>query len=214
MFIHDLIKIHLSREGYLPDYPPHLISDEEMCDAFLPYNYNSEDPMSGYTACMDAEINYFRDTYGLPLKCIRATEQDYLFLQDKYKELVAGIAYHLNQLKLSNDAEYVLPNWVYSFMLGQVIGPNSDQKDKHYLFVMLGTDNLDDDFNLSCCYGCYKESLEWLSKVPNSAKEHRPVSLFGEMHVIKSLRLKAADINDNEVRDRVQEDLTSGKQVV
>lgn len=214
MFIHDLIKIHLSREGYLPDYPPHLISDEEMCDAFLPYNYDSEDPMAGYEDCMDAEINYFRDTYPLPLKCVQATEQDYLFLKDKYKELVSGIAYHLNELKMSKESEYVLPNWIYNYMLGQAIGPSSDQKDRHYLFVMLGTDNLDDDFNLSCCYGCYNESLEWLSKVPSSAKLHRPASLFGEMHVIKSLRLKAADINDNEVRDRVQEDLTSGKQVV
>ena len=35
MMIHDVIKIKLSREGYLPDYPPHLISDEEMCRAFI-----------------------------------------------------------------------------------------------------------------------------------------------------------------------------------
>ena len=34
-FVHDVIKIKYAREGYLPDLPYHLISDEEMCDAFI-----------------------------------------------------------------------------------------------------------------------------------------------------------------------------------
>lgn len=33
--VHDLIKIKYVREGYLPNYPYHLISDSEMCDAFI-----------------------------------------------------------------------------------------------------------------------------------------------------------------------------------
>lgn len=204
MFIHDLVKIHLSREGYLPNYPPHLISDEEMCDAFLPYNYDPKNPTSGYEESKEQEINYFMDMYPL-------VHEDLL---DKYKALVAGIAYHLNRLKTSLDAEYKLPDWVYSYMLGQVIGPASDQADKHYLFVMLGTDNLDDDFDAECCEACYKESEEWLKKVPNANKDHRPISLFGELHVIKSLRLKASDMSENEIKDRVQEDLSYGRQVI
>lgn len=209
MFIHDLIKIHLSREGYLIGYPPHLISDEEMCDAFLPFE-NVESAYEEATA--DGKISYFIDMY--PKVHDYCGEEDPEFdIDAKYKDLVTGIAYHLDQLKKSTDPDFELPNWVYNYMLGEVIGPRSDQPDKHYLFVMLGTDNLDDDFDLACYKACYKESEEWLKKVPQAERDHRPISLFGEMHVIKSLRLKAADIAENDVKDRIQADLTSGKQV-
>ena len=33
--IHDTIKIKFIKAGYLPNYPYHMISDSEMCDAFL-----------------------------------------------------------------------------------------------------------------------------------------------------------------------------------
>ena len=33
--LHDTIKIDLIRQGYLPNYPYHMISDIEMCKAFL-----------------------------------------------------------------------------------------------------------------------------------------------------------------------------------
>ena len=39
MFTHDVIKQMYTLEGYLPNYPPHLISDEEMFEAFLPTKY-------------------------------------------------------------------------------------------------------------------------------------------------------------------------------
>lgn len=35
MFTHDIIKIKLSEYGYLPNYPFHMISDGEMCDGFM-----------------------------------------------------------------------------------------------------------------------------------------------------------------------------------
>ena len=38
MLVHDLIKIKLVRAGYLPNYPYHLISDKEMCEAFISAN--------------------------------------------------------------------------------------------------------------------------------------------------------------------------------
>ena len=188
MFVHDIVKIHLSREGYLPNYPYHLISDEEMCDAFLPYNYDKDDPYAGYEDCMNAELNYFRDQY----PC------DFSELSEQYKELVSEIAWHLNELKNSTDAEYELPAWVYSYMLASTLGPNSDIRDLHDMFVMLDTDNLYDEYELNCALACYKESENWLKKLPKSERIHRPPTMFGEPHVIKSLRLKKMDFIDGE----------------
>lgn len=203
MFVHDLIKIKFSREGYLPNYPYHLISDEEMCNAFLPYEYDDDDPTSGYEDSMNAELNYFRDMYPLV----------HPQLLDEYKTLVAEIAYHLNELKVSNDDQYVMPDWVYSYMLDSVITVDSDQRDKHDLFIMLGTDNLEDEFDYDCCRACYAESEYCIKKLPVSRREHRPPTIFGEPHVIKSLRLKAADLTDAEISEYIDAESSSGKQV-
>lgn len=194
MFIHDLIKIKLSREGYLPNYPPHLISDEEMCDAFLPYEYDEDNPTSGYEDSMSAALNYFRDIYSLP----------HSELLEEYKSLVADIAYHLNELKSTTDDEYTLPDWIYSYMLGCVLTEDSDIRDKHDLFVLLGTDNLEDEFTFDCCRACYEESKYWIAKLPASSRIHRSPTIFGEPHVIKSLRLKAADLTDTEISEYIQ----------
>lgn len=209
MFIHDLVKIKLSRLGYLPDYPPHLISDDEMCDAFLPYEYDADDPYSGYEGFESAELNYFRDTYYIDSRCMQIPE-----FHQEYKTLVAEIAYHLHQFKLNNSDVKFLPDWVYSYMLGEVLGPTSDIADLHDLFVMLGTDNLADEFTYDCYAACYEESVSWLAKLPQSVKVHRPPSMFGEMHVLKSLRLKAADLTDDEVNQHIADELASGKQVI
>lgn len=185
MFIHDVIKINLSRAGYLPNYPPHLISDAEMCDAFLPYTYDESDPESGYAASMEVTLNYFRDQYPLVDKV----------LEPQYKTLIANIAYHLNQLKCTTDDSYKLPDWVYSYMLGAVLSPVSDIRDLHDLFVLLGTDNLYDEFDYACGLACYRESSYWLKKNSVSESDHRSPTIFGEPNVIKSLRLKDADLS-------------------
>lgn len=181
MIIHDIIKIRLSRQGYLMNYPPHLISDAEMCDAFLPYTYDESDPTSGYEESMDAEINYFRDNYPVLDDA----------LLEAHKTLVSEIAYHINKLKKTTESEYVLPDWVYSYMIGATVGVNSELKDRHDLFVLLGTDNLYDEFTATCSSACYRESQYWLAKLSSKAREHRPPTMFGEPHVIKSLRIKA-----------------------
>jgi len=194
MFIHDIVKIRLSSLGYLPNYPYHLISDIEMCDAFLPYEYDSADPYAGYDACMDAPINFFRDYYPLIDES----------LLEPYKKLVSEIAWHLNQLKQANDT-YILPNWVYSYMLNAVLSVNSSQLDLHDLFVLLGTDNLYDEFTVECADACYAESVNWINKLLPAKKIHRPPTMFGEPHVIKSLRLKAANLTDIEYNSHVNE---------
>ena len=71
--IHDVIKMNYIRMGYLPDYPYHLISDKEMCDAFL----------------NDGDFSYFADNY----PCVDPS------LQDEYDELVNNLKWHLEKLK-------------------------------------------------------------------------------------------------------------------
>ena len=184
MFVHDLVKIKLSRLGYLPDYPPHLISDAEMCDGFFPYKYDPKHPDSGYYDFMHEQINYFTDNYPL----LDDT------LLEPYKNLVVEIAYHIHKLKTTTETSYELPNWIYSYMLGFTISDTSSIKDKHDLFVLLGTDNLYDVFDAKCASACYQESIQWLAKLTSEQKDHRPPTMFGEPHVIKSLRLKALNV--------------------
>ena len=191
MFIHDVIKIRLVREGYLPDYPYHLISDEEMCDAFMPYKYDESDPFAGYEDFKNTSPNYFQDYYPLV----------HPQLEDEYKVLVSEIAWHLNELKQSKSASYRLPYWVYSYMIGSTIGPDSDILDKHDLFVLLGVDNLYDDFTFDCARACYNESSQWLKKLPPDRRVHRPPTIFGEPHVVKSARLRALDLTESDIAE-------------
>ena len=52
-------------------------------------------------------------------------------------------------------------------------------------------DNLDDVFTRQVARRCYHISKDWLKKLPASQKEHRSPTMFGELHVLKSLRLEA-----------------------
>ena len=62
MMIHDIIKINLSRGGYLPDYPPHLISDEEMCHAFISHEGTNR-----------GIIDWFHSNYPVPERFVIGT---------------------------------------------------------------------------------------------------------------------------------------------
>lgn len=165
---HNIIKMQLVKYGYLPNHPYHLISDIEMCDAFM-----------NNTGC-----SYFYDTY----PCVDES------LRLEYDALVAAIQYHIGQLKSSSDDTYRLPDWVYSYMLGTVIGPKSDILDIHDMLVLMNLDNLDDIFTLTASKECLRTSTSWLRKLPPSKLDHRPPTLFGEPHVLKSLRLQSLNI--------------------
>lgn len=168
MFIHDIIKIKYTREGFLPDYPYHLISDEEMCNAFL----------------SDDHECYFYDSY----PCIDNS------LKPMYMNLIDEIKYHISVfLDSSNDIDK-LPIWVYSYMLGAVIGPNSDLYDIHDVLVMMNLDNVEDDITVAAYNEMYKISCQYIRKLSEEEKEHRPPTIFGEPHVIKILRLEQAQI--------------------
>lgn len=156
---HDSIKIKYINEGYLPNFPYHMISDEEMCKAFM----NTEE-----------KSGYFYDNYPLLDDS----------LKDEYDELVRCINSELNKLIELNDEDYEMPDWVYSYMLGSVVSINSDTLDIHDMLVMMGIDNIDDEFTSEAEKECLKYSNNWVSRY-----DDRPPTMFGEPHVIKILRL-------------------------
>lgn len=163
--LNDNIKIKFVREGYLPNWPYHEISNEEMCDAFIS---NGD--------------GYFYDNYPLLDES----------LKDQYDELVSAISYHLDKMRISDDPDYMLPYWVYSYMVGSVISINSDTRDIHDLLVCLNVDNIDDIFTPAAQQWCYQVSKGWISKLTIKNLDHRPPTMFGELHVVKALRLLEA----------------------
>ena len=173
MFIHDIIKIQYIRLGYLPNYPYHLISDEEMFDAFIKMT--------------DTFQGFFWYMYPAP------TAAD---LTDPYNNLIYAIQYHIALYR--SDNAYQIPDWVYSYMLGTAIGIHSRQKDIHDLIYALGVDNIDDDYDEAAMEAVYRESTEYLRKVQQDQTAQygqfvihlRPPTMFGEPHVIKSIRMK------------------------
>ncbi len=205
MFIHDIIKMKFVREGYLMNWPYHLLSDEEMCDAFLTYpwyDYRTDDEkLADVTLDADevwsrflkgTELCYFRDMYPLHVENHCGTGPE-IIEESKYRELVEAIAYHINVLKTSHNDIRLLPDWIYSYMLGSTLGPYSSQLDLHSMFVMMDTDNDFDECLPECTEACYNISKEWLKKIPDL--DHRPPTMFGEPHVIKYLRLEEADLS-------------------
>ena len=177
MLIHDIIKLRYVRSGYLPNYPYHLISDKEMCNAFLNYPEDSDDNWEEFKSSSD--ISYFKDNYPLLDESLEAV----------YRELVVNISYHLNQLRNTKDDLFKLPDWVYSYMLGSVVGVNSPKSDIHDMLVSMDIDNIDDDFLPEASHHCYTISKMWLARIPKSEIDHRSPSIFGELHVLKYLRL-------------------------
>lgn len=163
---HDYIKTQYVYQGYLPDYPYHMISDSEMCDAFL-----SED-----NQC------YFYDNYPLLDES----------LNDAYSVLVNRLYEEIQLLKDSAGVVYRMPDWVYSYMNGSVISINSDWHDRHDLLTRLGIDQMESEFTAEAQRCCYEISKEWVRKL--SEDELQPATIFGAPHVIKSLRVEAAGI--------------------
>lgn len=177
---HDIIKMKYVEEGYLPNYPFHMISDSEMCDAFIQATATTEGDIK-YR--LDGQAtSYFRDNY----PCVSSD------LGDAYAGLVNSMMVHIEQLKQSTDDQYVLPDWIYSYMLGAVVGPNSEIADIHDLLVLLGKDNIDDIFTPEAASACLKISTRWVSKISATSGIQRNPTIFGEPHVIKQLRLAEA----------------------
>lgn len=170
MMIHDLIKIKYVSEGYMADWPYHLLSDEEMFEAFL-----NED---------DEGNDFFHDYYPL--------EADSYLLE--YDALVKGLQHEIGKYLSAKSqlSEYRLPDWVYSYMLGKVIGPRSSTTDRHHLLTSLNLDNVDDSFNREIYKSIYDISTKCINKIRYSQnpEDVRPPTIFGESHVLKYIRLR------------------------
>jgi len=183
IFNHEVIKIQYTYLGYLPSYPAHLISDEEMCEAFLPLDYPIDN--DAWAEFLNGDkLSMFRDYYPLLDPA----------MEPEYRELVSNIAYHLTQFKESIDDDRSIPDWVLSYMNGSVIGPESDIRDIHDLLALLEIDIMEEEFTKEASSECYKVSEIWLRKLPSSQLDHRSPSMFGAPHVIKSLRLSSTEM--------------------
>lgn len=224
MLVKDIIKIRYSNDGYLPDYPYHMIADKEVVKAFADNN----------------GAGFFQDSY----PCL-VEEAEFLA---SYNQLFLSIMFYIvSEFSLENT-DITMPDWVYSYMLGSTISINSDSLDIHDLSVSLGTPNMADEFTAACSEACLNVSKQWLGKydstidVPDiyvgkletllnisivstidgesiyhtSGEEPQPIevntlydlltkinnnkvfieppSMFGEAHVLKALRLQQTAI--------------------
>lgn len=193
-FIHDILKIQFIAEGYLPDQPYHLISDSELMDAFFHTKSDDNDDLD--TSYVDP-IDFFHQVYYLP--------DNWYELSEQYQKIVNAIqlivytwknlqsAAVSSQIVSVDNISYTvqketLPNWIYSYMFKRVVSPASEIIDIHDLLVLLDADNMNDDFTAAAGGKCYTISQQWLQKYPQLDK--RPATVFGEPHVIKSLRLQ------------------------
>lgn len=183
MLIHDVIKIRLVESGYLPDYPYHLISDDEMCDAFIDTsNCEFDETESGQI--INNQVNWIGDR-----NTDRMFDDRYpLIVNDEglstaYNNLINSICFYIMQFKENYISE--LPNWVYSYMLGSTISPMSEVIDIEDLYRLTSLP-VRDVFNKDLYELCLTISTNQLRRI-GSVSLRNP-TIFGEPHVIKELR--------------------------
>lgn len=195
MLVHDIIKIKYVQLGYLKkNYPYHMISDEEMFSAFIDYGAEDEG------ALIDPAVRYFDDVYPNPF-----AEEDYIYkktnskgevieeisLSGEYTRLknyiVEAIKDYLKYAGTTDAPKHILPEWIYTYMLGEVIYQQSEYMDIEDMLALLGCSNIDNEFTREACVACYTTSLNYISSLTTG---FRPPTIFGEPHVIKNLRLE------------------------
>lgn len=186
-FIHDIIKIKYSRMGYLPNYPYHMISDREMFDAFIGLSESVDSDNPTFFA-MNYPNPFAKEDFMYPKKNTSSGLVEEISLSGEYDRLCQYIRTTiLRYLNSEIPSEDMIPNWIYSYMLGEVVYRKSPYKDILDTLKLLGESNLDNDFTRSACVRCYATSLKYVSSLTSGV---RPPTLFGEPHVIKQLRLE------------------------
>lgn len=216
MFIHNIIKIKYVTLGYLPNIPYHLVSDKEMFDAFIKYQR-----VIGVEGLEQYKPDFAADTYynfnyqipqfdiinNVPMFDINALSTDERSIANAiigeldsegerqnsaYLKLTRSICMHID--KYISGVSTEIPDWVYTYMLGVVVSQKSDMLDVHDIISPLGVDNPDDEFDIMAAIACYQTSQTYLEKTVaiSEQKENRPITMFGEPHVIKAIRLKQA----------------------
>lgn len=176
MTLDDIVKIKYVDEGYMADYPPHLLSKDEMCAAFI--------------LAPEGSPTFFDSNY----VCLNPD------LEDVYAQLKSAISYHVSRY-LDKIDPVEPPMWVYSYMLGETVCETSDPKDKHDILTAFACDNVSDEFDAQAQQFCYDVSKKFCQKLPKDERELvtdgkvqllRPPTIFGEPHVIKSIRVGVA----------------------
>jgi len=196
MMIHDILKIKYVRLGYIPkNYPYHLISDKEMFNAFIKLDTTQE--------VQDDQVFFFDDNYPNPFDktdVYRQTKIDEetgeviiiseINLYDEYCKLKAYIVNAINDYlayrSTPEESNHQIPDWIYTYMLGEVVYQNSEYLDIQDTLTLLQCSNLDNEFTKEACIACYVTSLGYVSKLSTNT---RPPTVFGEPHVIKQLRM-------------------------
>lgn len=185
MMIHDIIKIKYVNLGYIQkNYPYHLISDEEMFNAFIDLG-NEE--FNQKTTIIDPNVRFFDDYYPNPF----AEEPDDNIYKLAYSALRTRIVDNINDYLAyagtSDEEKHLLPDWVYTYMLSEVVYQRSEYLDIEDTLALLGCSNLDNKFTQEACAACYNTSLKYISTLSTGL---RPPTIFGEPHVIKKLRME------------------------
>ena len=86
-------------------------------------------------------------------------------------------------------------------MLGEVVYNKSDYLDIEDTLELLGCDNIDNVFTKEACTECYRISSNYITsadvndfnsyiQLDGVTSRVRPLTVFGEPHVIKSLRME------------------------
>lgn len=196
MLIHDILKIKYVSLGYIKkNYPYHLISDEEMFNAFI-------DLGTGFTSnLIDPNVRFFDMYYPSPF-----AEEDYIYqkknamgeviseisLSGEYTKLknyiISCINDYLQYYGTSEESEHLVPDWIYTYMLGEVVYQRSEYLDIQDTLTLLNCSNIDNIFTREACVNCYRVSSNYISTLTTGI---RPPTIFGEPHVIKNLRMGA-----------------------
>ena len=113
-------------------------------------------------------------------------------LKSEYEKLksyiISTIIDYLAHQGTESADNYIIPDWIYSYMLGEVVYNNSEYLDIYDTLSLLGANNTDNEFTNMACALCYGTSLKYISTLTSGI---RPPTVFGEPHVIKQLRLEA-----------------------
>lgn len=108
---------------------------------------------------------------------------------DKLKDyIVQTISQYLEHQGKEDATSYSIPDWIYTYMLGEVVYNNSEYQDIYDTLALLGDNNISNKFTNHSCALCYATSTKYISTLTSGI---RPPTVFGEPHVIKQLRLEA-----------------------
>ena len=200
--IHDIVKIKYVDEGLLPYWPYHLISDEEMFEAFI---LSDECAFDIYypepSDCCEEVIEAHRSLRSF-LKTMISEYVINEYYGGVYGDSDGCICTCIDRSKVKRNSFGFeidkVPDWVYTYMLGEVIGPESKEHDRHDLFVAMNIDNVYDEFTDDIYMSILKMSKNQIAKVRESftgtIDSERVPTIYGEPGIIYQLRVEDVSI--------------------